>query len=203
MAETVEFRCPHCNQLYRLGREQLARYSGKVSNCRKCQQPFTFPEAAAPHVPQEPHEQAMTSMVVGPSAAGPSAVGPAQEAGEPPPVPAGPPAGTPPAPATAARRGPTLADLLSFRYMITGPIMQVLFWVGTALCVVAGIVAIVGALSQDARRYDSPPAWLGVVAGLLLIVLGPVVVRIHCELLIVMFRIYDTLVEMRDELRRR
>ncbi len=54
MAEPIEFRCPHCSQLYRLSHEQLARYSGRTSNCRKCQQPFTFP--AAPPDDQPPAE---------------------------------------------------------------------------------------------------------------------------------------------------
>jgi hypothetical protein len=61
--------------------------------------------------------------------------------------------------------------------MVTPVIIQVLFWLGVAVSVVAGLLEI----------GESP------LGGLLLIVLGPLVVRLYCELLIVVFRIHDLL----------
>jgi hypothetical protein len=69
------------------------------------------------------------------------------------------------------------SDFFSFRQMVTPVIIQVLFWLGVAVSVVAGLFAL----------GESP------LGGLLLIVLGPLVVRIYCELLIVLFRIHDSL----------
>ncbi len=68
-------------------------------------------------------------------------------------------------------------EFFSFRQMVTPLIIQVLFWVGVAGSVVVGLAAL----------GDSP------LGGLLIIVLGPLFVRIYCELLIVIFRIHDSL----------
>lgn len=76
-----------------------------------------------------------------------------------------------------------MEDFLKFRKFITPVAIQVIFWLGVAVTLIAGIVAI-GA---------------GKVQGLLMIIFGPIVVRIYCELLMVVFRIYDTLVEVRDK----
>ena len=40
-----------------------------------------------------------------------------------------------------------------------------------------------------------------VLAGLLVILLGPVVVRVYCEILIVIFSINDTLTEIKNKMR--
>jgi hypothetical protein len=70
------------------------------------------------------------------------------------------------------------SEFISFRRMVTPVIIQILFWIGVAGSVLVGLVAL---------GNDEP------VAGLLLIVLGPLFVRIYCELLIVIFRIHDSL----------
>jgi hypothetical protein len=43
----------------------------------------------------------------------------------------------------------------------------------------------------------------GIMGGLLLLILGPVMWRVYCEILIVIFRINETLVDIKDELKRR
>jgi len=191
MAETVEFRCPHCNQLYRLGREQLARYSGKTINCRKCHQPFTFTEAPAPQVPSEPHEQAFTSMTPTPQVpvheSAPGAPPSMPTVGEPPPEQTPAPVETA-APRRPAAGGTTLGDVLTFRYMITPVAIQVIFWIGVAVSLITAITLI----SQGR-----------IIHGVVTIIFGPVLVRIYCEILIVIFRVYDALREIRDELRQR
>ena len=66
-------------------------------------------------------------------------------------------------------------EFLTFRKMITPVIIQILFWVGVAVAVIGGIVGL--------ARGD--------VSGIFMILLGPVLVRIYCEILIVMFRILE------------
>ena len=85
-------------------------------------------------------------------------------------------------------------DFLKFRKMITPAIIQVLFWVGVAGSVIAGLV-IMG------TSFNSYYGGVGVfLAGLLTLLLGPVVVRIYCELLILFFRMNETLTEIKDNL---
>ena len=85
-------------------------------------------------------------------------------------------------------------EFLSFRKMITPVIIQILFWIGVVACVVGGIVSIV--LSFSTR---SP---LLILYGLLILVLGPILVRVYCELLILFFRMNDTLNEIHRKMDR-
>jgi hypothetical protein len=85
-------------------------------------------------------------------------------------------------------------DFLSFRTMITPVIIQILFWVGVALCFIFGL----GALFIGSRYGNGGPVW-----GILIIIFGPVLVRIYCEILIVFFRINETLTEIKHNLEER
>jgi hypothetical protein len=87
-----------------------------------------------------------------------------------------------------------VSDFLAFRTMITPVIIQIIFWVGVVLCILFGLGAIfVG--SQYGER--------GVVWGILVIIFGPVLVRIYCEILIIFFRINETLTEIKHTLEER
>lgn len=88
-------------------------------------------------------------------------------------------------------KGPTLAqkenrmkDVLCFRKMITPIIIQFLFWVAIAVCVV------VFAMHCVAGKY-----WVA----LQVIILGPLVVRVAAEVTLVLFRIYDMLVQINQK----
>lgn len=85
-------------------------------------------------------------------------------------------------------------DLLTFRKMITPVIVQALFWVGAGIAVIAGLIGIGSGLSSS---YGGGSQVLG---GLLILVLGPVIVRIYCELLILLFKMYEALNEVRTSL---
>lgn len=75
-------------------------------------------------------------------------------------------------------------DFLKFKHMITPIIIQILFWVGVAICVFSGLFAMVqGELGS----------FLG---GILVLIVGPIVVRIYCEILILFFRMNETLSEI-------
>lgn len=85
-------------------------------------------------------------------------------------------------------------DFLTFRKMFTPVIIQVIFWIGVAACVIGGLILIVAGVGA---RFGTGAQVLG---GFLLVFLGPLVVRIHCELLIVFFRILDELGKLREDL---
>jgi hypothetical protein len=87
-----------------------------------------------------------------------------------------------------------MEDFLRFKRMITPVIIQIVFWIGVVLCVLSGFVQIVmgvGGHEGGAR----------VLLGLLTILLGPIAVRIYCEILIVLFSINDTLTDIKNKMR--
>lgn len=71
-------------------------------------------------------------------------------------------------------------DFLTFRRMITPVVIQVLFWLGVIVTVILSI----------AQSREQPIMILGVI-------IGPFIVRIYCEILIVLFRINETLTDIR------
>ena len=72
-----------------------------------------------------------------------------------------------------------MGEYLTFKKLITPTLVQVLFWV---LIVITVIVAF----SESFFR------------GLLLLVVGVLLARVYCEILIVVFQINNTLTEVRD-----
>ena len=84
-----------------------------------------------------------------------------------------------------------MGDFLAFRRMITPVIIQALFWIGVAGSFIGGIVFIVLAATQ---HYIG----VGLLVGFGVMIIGPFLVRINCELLILSFRIHDNLVEINN-----
>ena len=82
-------------------------------------------------------------------------------------------------------------DFLTFRKMLTPIVIQILFWLGVVACILGGI----GAILAGVARIDRTPELIGI--GILAVVFGPLVMRIYCEWLIVLFRINDTLTDIR------
>jgi len=64
--------------------------------------------------------------------------------------------------------------------MITPIFIQIIFWLGVLGCVIAGL----GTMGQS------------VLQGLATLILGPLVVRIYCELIIVVFKMNEALQRM-------
>ena len=84
------------------------------------------------------------------------------------------------------------SEFISFRKMITPTIIQIVFWVGCGASVLGGLFLIfAGASSSFGGGFM-------VLQGLLTLVLGPIAVRVYCELIILAFRSYETLVQIRD-----
>jgi hypothetical protein len=82
-----------------------------------------------------------------------------------------------------------MKDFLAFRTMVTPVIIQVLFWLGVVICIVIGVFLIAFGVQME----DPKSIW----SGLALALLGPLGVRIYCEILIIFFRINETLTEMK------
>jgi hypothetical protein len=88
-----------------------------------------------------------------------------------------------------------MSDFWAFRKMVTPVIIQILFWVGVIACLAGGIAMI----AMGSEYYGSSMT----LKGVLLIIFGPLLVRIYCEILIVFFRINETLTEIKHVLEHR
>jgi hypothetical protein len=88
-------------------------------------------------------------------------------------------------------------DFLKFRKMITPAITQVLFWIGAGVSVLSGLVM----MGASFGRFGGGAGTF--FLGLLTVVLGPIVVRIYCEILILFFRMNETLTEIKNGLEKK
>ena len=82
-----------------------------------------------------------------------------------------------------------MGDFWAFRKMVTPVIIQILFWVGVIICVIVGLILIGTGIKQPGNQSLLP--------GVLLVIFGPLAVRLYCEILIVFFRINETLTEIK------
>ena len=90
-----------------------------------------------------------------------------------------------------------MKDFLAFRTMVTPILIQVFFWLGVLTCLTVGLIFIGFGVHFDYAK--------NIYKGLLFVILGPLFVRVYCEVLIIFFRINETLTEIKhalDERRR-
>lgn len=99
-----------------------------------------------------------------------------------------------PAAASRHKTDESFAEFLAFRRMITPVIIQILFWIGAVLASLSGIFMMIGGIRMD----DLSTTFFG----FFIMLLGPIFVRIYCELLIVIFRMNETLTDIHNELKR-
>lgn len=78
-------------------------------------------------------------------------------------------------------------EFLNFDKMITPTIIKIIFWLGVIGSVIFGLVQIFG-------------GGFFVIIGLLTLILGPLFVRIYCEILIIFFKMNDNLNEIKKSL---
>jgi hypothetical protein len=95
-----------------------------------------------------------------------------------------------------------LKSFLSFERMITPVIIKVLFWIGLIGSLVGGIVFFFSTLIAGFARGGFGPIMGGLLGGLLggavIIFIGALGTRIYAELLILAFRINETLTDIKD-----
>ena len=80
-----------------------------------------------------------------------------------------------------------MKDFLNFKQFITPVIIQILFWIGVVACVLGGLIIMISM------------GGAGLFMGFMIIIFGPVFVRIYCELLILSFKIYEHLASLDDK----
>lgn len=85
-----------------------------------------------------------------------------------------------------------MGGFLKFEKMITPFIIQLIFWLGVIGSIIGGLGTIVFGLMADSGVL------LQVITGLLMMFIGPIVIRIYCELLMVIFSMQRALISIRD-----
>jgi|WetSurMetagenome_2_1015567.scaffolds.fasta_scaffold172149_3 hypothetical protein len=85
-----------------------------------------------------------------------------------------------------------MRDFWAFRTMVTPVIIQILFWIGAVLCLIIGAFMVIYGATQS-HGGENYYLWKGV----LLFLLGPLGVRVYCEILMIFFRINETLTEIK------
>ena len=88
-----------------------------------------------------------------------------------------------------------MKDFLKFKKMITPIIIPILFWVGVIICVIAGIVLIAMGATDNLGGGEM------VLMGFGYIFFGPIVIRVYCEFLIILFSVNDKLTDIKDLLK--
>ena len=94
---------------------------------------------------------------------------------------------------SALEKDGLLKSFLSFDKMITPVIIKVLFYIGVIISILIGISLILNGVNA----YFGGGAL--VFLGLLTIILGPIMVKVYCEILIVIFKIHESLVEIKNK----
>mgnify|MGYP000976633490 CR=1 FL=1 len=79
-----------------------------------------------------------------------------------------------------------MRDYLEFKKFATPIVIEFLFWLGVGFCVVSGISMIIFSAGRFANGY-------GIVSGILTLLVGPIVVRVVCEVIMAIFGIHEEL----------
>jgi hypothetical protein len=85
---------------------------------------------------------------------------------------------------------------LSFDEMVTPLMIKIVYWIGIGASVLSGLGLVFTGIGS---RYGGGGA---VISGLLVIVFGPLMVRIWCELMIVLFEIHKNLVDINGKIQK-
>jgi hypothetical protein len=86
-----------------------------------------------------------------------------------------------------------LRDLLGFEKMLTPRLVRIVYFIALVIVVLAGLFQIItGLASRFAGGFI-------VLSGLATLILGPILVRVACEQILVIFGIFERLGEIRDQ----
>jgi NADH:ubiquinone oxidoreductase subunit 6 (subunit J) len=92
-----------------------------------------------------------------------------------------------------------MQEFFTFKKFITPIFIQIIFWAGAVVIFIWGIVMIIAGASTSRYSYldESSVSAGSIIIGLVIMLLGPVLWRIYCEILILQFKLYDEVHELR------
>ena len=93
-------------------------------------------------------------------------------------------------------------SFLSFERMITPVIITILFWIGLIIVALTAIFVFFSGIIGGFNGGGFGSVVAGLFGGPLVFILGGLMVRIYSELLILAFRINETLTDIKNELKK-
>ena len=176
----VVIACPTCQQKIRAPRTML----GRAIKCPQCRNPFTALDPNDITLSEIESKLAASAPANGSGGAEPTSaeetVWGDDEEQEP-------------------KREIRLLDFLWFRRMVTPPMIVVVFYIGLALQLLAGIALFILGFLQVIER-TGVAAGIGImVGGVLGTLLSSIFWRILCEVLVTFFRIHDRLSDISEK----
>ncbi len=93
-------------------------------------------------------------------------------------------------------------SFLNFERMITPVIITILFWIGLIIVAISALVVFFGGIIGGLNGDSFGSVLGGLFGGPLVFILGGLMVRIYSELLILAFRINETLTDIKNELKK-
>jgi hypothetical protein len=84
------------------------------------------------------------------------------------------------------------ASFLSFRNMITPMLVQIMFIIGLIVNAISALVVFIEGMAHGFAGFLA-----GTVVAIVMLVVGTLLIRVYCELLILAFKIYDELKAIR------
>ncbi len=106
--------------------------------------------------------------------------------------------------ATQKTKGWNFGDFMNFRFMLAVPFIKAIFIIGIILIVGWALVMLITSIiATSGPRGSIGVAALGIFFAVFGTVLGIIFWRLYCEVFIVIFRINETLTEIKQELQRR
>ncbi|MBM3982122.1 MAG: DUF4282 domain-containing protein [Planctomycetes bacterium] len=88
-------------------------------------------------------------------------------------------------------------DFITFRLMITPILIQIVFWLAVFLCATVGLMIIAGSFAMGRNQGEA------VAFAVVSMVLGPLLARLYCEMMLIIFKIHDELKAANDRERYR
>ncbi len=91
---------------------------------------------------------------------------------------------------------------MSFERMVTPVIIRILFWISLVIVVLGAIIAVIAGVISGIRDESVGIIIASVLAGPVILVGGILGVRVYAELLILAFRINETLTDIKTLLQK-
>lgn len=82
--------------------------------------------------------------------------------------------------------------IFNFDKMITPIFIKLFFWIGALVTIVGGFVLIGFGIISDSGNF------IHIIGGVISLFLGPLLIRVYSEMLIVVFKMQESLVQIRD-----
>lgn len=85
-----------------------------------------------------------------------------------------------------------MGRIFNFDKMITPIMIKILFWIGILVAVLSGFFMIgFGIVSKNS-------SYTPIIFGLISLFLGPIIIRVYCEILIIIFKMQESVVQILD-----